>query len=152
LRSYGTGYRPFNWQVAPLIETIWLNEGFVWYVTYVKVLQQAAILKRFRKIVNTAPDFIKNKPLKELSLLGSTQYSNDFRIGRNLFARGGLLAADLDDLIQKQTQGKKSLKDALNGLLHWTEKHNRAFTYEEIPEIIKTATSVDISEVWKAHQ
>ncbi len=37
LRSYGTGYRPFEWQTAPIIETIWLNEGFatwseaIWY-------------------------------------------------------------------------------------------------------------------------
>ncbi|MCV6629807.1 MAG: hypothetical protein OIF50_08100, partial [Flavobacteriaceae bacterium] len=33
LRTYGRGYRPFPWQVAPLIDTIWFNEGFIWYIS-----------------------------------------------------------------------------------------------------------------------
>ena len=26
--AYGTGYLPFEWEAAPLIESIWFNEGF----------------------------------------------------------------------------------------------------------------------------
>ncbi|MFQ5538740.1 MAG: hypothetical protein ACE5GJ_14990, partial [Gemmatimonadota bacterium] len=32
-RSYGEGYFPFQWELAPLLETIWLSEGFVRYLT-----------------------------------------------------------------------------------------------------------------------
>jgi predicted metalloprotease with PDZ domain len=27
-RVWGVGYRPFNWELPPVIETIWFNEGF----------------------------------------------------------------------------------------------------------------------------
>ena len=100
LRSYGIGYRPFEWQTAPIIETIWMNEGFIWYVSFYNVLNHKPILNIFKKNIDEAPDFIQEKSLKKLSILGSTQYGMDFRIGKNLFSRGALLAYDLDVLIQ----------------------------------------------------
>ena len=148
LRSYGTGYRPFEWQTAPSIETIWLNEGFIWYVSYYNVLDNEAILDFFKETINLAPDYIQEKSLKDLSILGSTQYSLDFRIGKNLFSRGALLAHDLDILIQKETEGKKSFKDAILGLLKWTENNKRAFEYNEIELIMSKSTGVDLSDVW----
>lgn len=152
LRSYGTGYRPFEWQTAPLVETIWLNEGFIWYVAYYHVLGNKSILNRFNNIVKNAPDYIQQKSLKDLSLLGSTQYSLDFRIGMNLFSRGALLAHDLDVFIQKETNGRKTFKDVMLGLLKWTEVNQRAFEYDEIASIISTAVDVDISAIWKKWQ
>ena len=151
LRSYGEGYRPFEWQTAPLIETIWLNEGFIWYVMSHGILGAESMVF-YERIVDSAPDYIKEKSLRELSLLGSTQYSNDFRIGRNLYSRGALLARDLDLMIQEQTNGQKSFKDALLALLHWTEENKRAFQYDEIQSIISNAIQVDISEVWNQWQ
>ncbi|MCB0373069.1 MAG: hypothetical protein KDD31_08680 [Muricauda sp.] len=148
LRSYGTGYRPFAWQVAPLIETIWLNEGFTWYISYAYVLERPSILNFYRRNMDEAPNFIKEKSLKELSLLGSSQYAADFRIGKNLFSRGALLAHDLDMEIQKETNGQKSIKDALLGLLQWTETNQRAFEYEEIEPIMSKATGVDLHGIW----
>lgn len=152
LRSYGTEYRPFEWQTAPIIETIWLNEGFIWYVSYYNVLDYKSILGFFKKTINEAPDYIQEKSLKNLSILGSTQYSMDFRIGKNLFSRGALLAHDIDILIQKETESKKSFKDAIIGLLKWTENNNRAFEYNEIESIMSESTGVDLSDVWDKWQ
>lgn len=152
LRSYGTGYRPFEWQTAPSIETIWLNEGFIWYVSYYNVLGNKAIIDFFKEIINKAPDYIQEKSLKDLSILGSTQYSLDFRIGKNLFSRGALLAHDLDTLIQKETEGEKSFKDAIIGLLKWTKNNKRAFKYNEIEPIMSKSTGVNLSDVWNNWQ
>ncbi|MDN3618894.1 hypothetical protein QWY81_05410 [Polaribacter undariae] len=152
LRSYGIGYRPFEWQTAPIIETIWLNEGFTWYVSFYNVLGYKRILNFFKKTINEAPDYIQKKSLKELSILGSTQYSMDFRIGKNLYSRGALLAYDLDILIQKETGGEKSFKDAILGLLKWTENNKRAFEYNEIESIMSESTGVDLSDVWNNWQ
>ncbi|HMB64408.1 MAG TPA: hypothetical protein VKN36_15115 [Eudoraea sp.] len=148
LRSWGEGYRPFAWQVAPLIETIWLNEGFIWYVSFQQILSDEARLNWWKSNIDNAPDFIKTKTLKELSLLGSTQYASDFRIGKNLFSRGALMAYDLDEYIQKQTDGKKSFKDAILGLLNWSKDNQRAFKYNEIEPIMSKATSVDLKPIW----
>ncbi len=152
LRSYGTGYKPFEWQTAPIIETIWLNEGFIWYVSYYHILENKAILQFFKRTISQAPKYIQDKSLKELSVLGSTQYSLDFRIGKNLFSRGALLAHDLDLLIQKETNGQKSFKDAILGLLKWTEANKRAFKYDEIEAIMSEYTGVDLSNVWHKWQ
>ncbi|SDQ73614.1 M61 family metallopeptidase [Flagellimonas zhangzhouensis] len=152
LRSWGEGYRPFAWQVAPLLETIWLNEGFIWYVSYANILNNERIVNWWKSNMDTAPEFIKTKTLKELSLLGSTQYASDFRIGKNLFSRGALMAFDLDAHIQKQTNGVKSFKDAMLGLLHWSNENQRAFKYNEIEPIMSKATGVDLSGIWKAWQ
>ncbi|NVK85965.1 MAG: hypothetical protein HWE21_16680 [Cytophagia bacterium] len=152
LRSWGEGYRPFAWQVAPLIETIWLNEGFIWYVTFQSILHDETRLNWWKSNMDNAPDFIKTKTLKELSLLGSTQYASDFRIGKNLFSRGALMAYDLDGYIQKQTNGKKSFKEAILGLLNWSKENQRAFKYNEIEPIMSEATGVDLSSVWNKWQ
>ena len=152
LRSWGEGYRPFAWQVAPLVETIWLNEGFIWYVSYHSILRNEERLNWWKTTMDNAPDFIKTKSLKELSLLGSTQYASDFRIGKNLFSRGALMAYDLDEYIQKQTNGKKSFKDAILGLLSWSNENQRAFKYNEIESIMSQATGVDLSPVWNKWQ
>lgn len=152
LRCYGAGYRPFEWQIAPTIETIWLNEGFIWYIAYYSVLKRPQILDVFRQHLAAAPDFITQLSLRELSRLGSTQYSLDFRIGKNLFSRGALLAHDLDVHIQRETQGRKSFKDAVLGLLEWTATHQRAFGYDDIEPILSAAVGVPLKGVWEAWQ
>ncbi|KJF42962.1 M61 family metallopeptidase [Draconibacterium sediminis] len=152
LRSWGEGYRPFTWQVAPLIETIWLNEGFIWYVSFQSILHNEETLNWWKSNIDNAPDFIKTKTLKELSILGSTQYASDFRIGKNLFSRGALMAYDLDEYIQKQTNGNKSFKDAMLGLLNWSNENQRAFKYNEIELIMSKATGVDLSPIWNKWQ
>ncbi len=152
LRCYGEGYRPFDWETAPLIETIWLNEGFIWYISGHRIIGSSTILDRFRNTIREAPDFINRKSLRELSLLGSTQYSKDFRIGQNLFSRGALMAYEMDEYIQEKSSGTKTFKDAVIGLYKWSEKHQRAFGYEEILSILSDGAGVDLSPVWEKWQ
>lgn len=147
LRSYGKGYRPFDWGSAPIIETIWLNEGFIWYVTTI-ITDSPETINFFKNVIEYAPSYIKEKSLKELSQLGSSQYSGDFNIGRNLFSRGALMAYEIDNKIKKTTDNEKTFKDALIGLLNWTERHDRAFEYSEIETILSQSTGVDLSEIW----
>jgi predicted metalloprotease with PDZ domain len=148
LRSYGEGYRPFTWEVAPLIETIWFNEGFIWYAAGHEVLQPEKLIAFFNKVIDDAPDYISRLSLKELSLLGSTQYGQDFRIGRNLYSRGALFAHDLNLFIQKETGGEKSFKDAILAVYDWSQLNKRAFKYDEFPGIISQGIGIDISDIW----
>jgi predicted metalloprotease with PDZ domain len=86
-------------------------------------------------------------PLPELSREGSFLYSDDFRTGMNLFSRGALIAAQMDDAIRAQTKNQKSLRDALRHLIDWTAQNQRAFRVEELPQIFNEATGVDTSVI-----
>jgi predicted metalloprotease with PDZ domain len=155
--AYGVGYLPFEWEMAPIIDTIWFNEGFARYAAIEAFaeampeeesqnyrLQQ---LNRLRGIIDGAPPFIRKMSLADLSRAGSFLYSEDFRVGRNLFSRGALMAAEMDDFIRTQTQGKKSLRDALRYLLEWSGRNHRAFHTEELPAIFRDGTGVDTKNI-----
>jgi predicted metalloprotease with PDZ domain len=73
----------------------------------------------------------------------------DFRTGKNVFARGALMAAEMDDRIRSKTNGEKSLRDALRALLVWSSKNHRAFQLEEMMQIFSDATSVDVRDILK---
>ena len=154
-RAYGEGYMPFVWELPPIINTIWFNEGFGRYVSIAALAdnmpaQQGSEfrqqqLDRLRGIVNQAPPFIKRMPMEVLSQEASFLYSEDFRIGMNTFARGSLMAAEIDDQIRHQTNGKKSLSDALRALIAHTQKEQRPFKIEELAPVFQKATGVDVS-------
>jgi len=156
-RAYGPGYLPFEWEMAPLIDTIWFNEGFARYAVieaFAEAMpkEQAESyrqrqLESLRKIVDEAPPFLRRMSLPDLSREGSFLYSEDFRVGRNLFSRGALMAAEMDDRIRARTGQKKSLRDALRYLLDWSEKNRRAFRVEELPAIFRDATGVDTKDI-----
>jgi predicted metalloprotease with PDZ domain len=152
LRSYGKGYRPFNWATAPIIETIWLNEGFTWFVAYHEVLKDTSIINWFNSIMDQAPEYIQEMSLKDLSVLGSTQYSADFRIGKNLFARGALLAYEIDQKIRSDSNEQRSFKSAINGLYKWSDEHKRAFEYDEIINILSSSSQTDLKVIWEKWQ
>jgi predicted metalloprotease with PDZ domain len=157
-RAYGIGYLPFNWEMTPIIDTIWFNEGFGRYAA-IEALAEAYLspeagqhfrreaLDQLRAILDEAPEFIRRMSLTELSREGSFLYAEDFRVGENLFARGSLMAAEMDDQIRAQTAGKKSLRDALRHLIDWCDNHHRAFRVEELPAIFREATGVDASAI-----
>lgn len=160
-RAYGEAYMPHRWEVAPLLDAFWFHEGFVRDVAIEAVANgmpaeegqryRERALERMRNILNEAPGFIRKMPLVELSRVGSFLYSEDFRIGRNVFARGALMAAEMDARIRERTAGKKSLRDALRGLLAWSARQRRAFRIEELPGIFAESTGVetrDILERW----
>jgi predicted metalloprotease with PDZ domain len=159
-RCYGAGCIPFNWELTPVIDTIWFNEGFGRYVAIAALADalppneaasyRTAKLDRLRNIIATAPDFLQRMSLDELSREGSFIYSDDFRVGMNLFSRGALMAAEMDDAIRAQTSNQKSLRDALRYLLNWTAQNRRAFRTAELPEIFRQATGVDVSSILNA--
>ena len=64
-----------------------------------------------------------------------------------LFSRGALMAAEMDDAIRVQSNGEKSLRDALRHLLEWSALNRRAFHIEELSEIFREATGVNVKAI-----
>lgn len=162
-RCAGEGYFPFRWELAPLIDTIWLSEGFGQYAAadalsdvlppspdgrpYVETLVDA----RFRSTLREMPAFLTRMPLVDLSRLASLLYSEDFRTGRTVFSRGGLMAQEMDQRIRARSGGTKRLRDALRGLVAWSAREQRAFRIDELPTRFKEATGVDTRDVMERH-
>jgi len=164
-RCAGEGYFPFRWELAPLIDTIWLSEGFGQYAAADalsdvlplsadgKPYREALVEFRFRSTLRGMPDFLKQMPLVQLSRTASTVYSEDFRTGQTVFARGGLMAYEMDERFRSSTNGKTRLRDALRALVAWSAREQRPFSIDELPAIFKAATGVetrDIMERWLA--
>jgi predicted metalloprotease with PDZ domain len=155
-RAYGHGYFPFQWELAPVLDSIWFAEGFGQYAAIVAVAagtpdpsayRAEMLARRFRANVTSAPAFLTRLPLVELSRVASTRYAEDFRTGRLVFSRGGLMAAAIDDRIQAASGGARSLRDALRYLVAWTARERRAFAIDELPALIEQATGVDTRAV-----
>jgi predicted metalloprotease with PDZ domain len=158
-RAYGAGYFPFSWELAPLLDTIWLSEGFARYIA-IEALADAmpdaeglayrkAMLDSLRETLAGVPAFIREMPLVELSRIASTRYSEDFRTGRTLFSRGALLAAELDERIRTTSGGRKRLRDFLRHLMEWSATNRRGFRVDELPALVHAATGVQTAEVWE---
>jgi predicted metalloprotease with PDZ domain len=151
-RCYGEGYFPFSWEIAPLIDTIWFSEGFAQYAAMAALAEseedrRQLVGRRFRSVLDEAPAFLRRMPLRELSLVASSRYASDFRTGKLTFARGGLMAAEMDERIHRDTQGRKSLRDALCHLVEWSKENRRAFRVEELPTRFREATGVDTRDI-----
>jgi predicted metalloprotease with PDZ domain len=163
-RACGENYFPFQWELAPMIDTIWFSEGFGQYAATDALadalpqeqriaFHERLLDMRFRDTLKAMPAFLKRIPLVELSHTASTLYSVDFRVGRTVFSRGGLMAAEMDALIKEKSQGQKRLRDALRYLVEWSAREKRGFRVEELPEIFQKATGVDtrgVLEKWLA--
>jgi predicted metalloprotease with PDZ domain len=157
-RAYGVGYRPFTWEMTPVIDTIWFNEGFGRYAAIAALAagmtgtDGAAFrrkqLRSLSSVVEGAPPFIRRMPLEVLSREASFLYSADFRTGQNVFARGALMAAEMDDRIIAKSHGDKSLRDALRWLLNWSAAHHEPFQSEDLPKYFKEATGVDVADIY----
>jgi len=156
-RVWGVGYRPFTWELTPVIDTIWFNEGFGRYAGMQALAaglpeeerktRRERAMARTRGILDDAPPFIKRMPLTLLSQEASFLYARDFRTGMNIFGRGFLMAAEMDDRIQAQTGGNKSLRDGFRALLAWSATNQRALQVEEMTRIIFESTGVDVHDI-----
>ena len=156
-RVYGKGYRPFSWEIPPQIDTIWFNEGFAQLAAMESLADsmpgeqgrafREAFLSRMRNTVNGMPAFIREMPLVELSRIGSTMYGTDFRTGRTLFAKGALMAAEMDQLIRERTDGQKRLRDSLRSMVKWGQRTKRPFQIDELPGLIARPVGVKETEV-----
>jgi predicted metalloprotease with PDZ domain len=155
-RAAGTGYFPFQWELAPVLDSIWFAEGFGQYAAIVAVGEGTAdpvgfradmLARRFQANVNSAPPFLRRMTLVELSRVASTRYSEDFRTGRLVFSRGGLMAAAIDDRIRERSGGRRGLRDALRYLVEWSTRERRGFAIDELAGLIEQATGVDTRDV-----
>jgi predicted metalloprotease with PDZ domain len=158
-RCAGEGYFPFRWELAPLIDTIWLSEGFGQYAAADalsdvlpnnaegKPYREALVDLRFRNTLKEMPDFLKRMPLVALSRTASTFYSEDFRTGRTVFSRGGLMAYEMDERLRSSPGGGARLRDALRALVAWSAREKRAFSIDELPAIFKAATGVETRDI-----
>lgn len=151
LRCYGDGYRPYVLEIPPIINNIWFNEGFMWYIVY-DTLRQKKMLDNFREDVYCGPTTIKEMSLRELSENASTQYAEDFRLGVAVFSRGALMAYDINNYVKQQTAGKASMRTIYRYLYQWSLRNRRPFTMEEFPELLKQATGVDVSAIYNKWQ
>lgn len=155
-RAYGHGYFPFQWELAPVLDSIWFAEGFGQYAAIMALapattdpaaFRDGMLNRRFQTNLASAPAFLKRLSLVDLSRVASTRYAEDFRTGRLVFSRGGLMAAAIDERIQSESKGARSLRDALRFLVAWTARERRAFANDELAALIQQATGVNVAEV-----
>jgi predicted metalloprotease with PDZ domain len=152
LRCYGDAYRPYVQEIPPVINNIWFNEGFMWYIVY-DTLKQQEWLDYFERVVYSGPPNIRQLSLAQLSQTASTQYAEDFRLGMAVYSRGALMAKEINDYVRKQTGGKESMRTIYRWLYEWSVKNRRPFSLGEFPGLLQAATGVDVSAIcakWQA--
>ena len=151
LRCYGDAYRPFALEIPPIINNIWFNEGFMWFLPY-DTLHLARLKTRFdNSVYNTAPE-IKKMTLQQLSQTASTIYAVDFRLGTGIYSRGALMALEMNIYLKEHSGGKKSMKEVLRYLYQWSKENKRAFTMEEFPDLISKACGIDLRKIYDKWQ
>ena len=151
LRCYGDAYRPYVLEIPPIINNIWFNEGFMWYIV-ADTTKSKGFMDFFRQTVYEGPREIRQLSLAQLSQVASTQYAEDFRLGRAVFSRGALMAAEINDYVKMKTGGKASMRTIYRYLYEWSRRSQRAFTPEEFPGLLKSATGVDVSAIYEKWQ
>ncbi len=147
LRCYGDRYVPHVTELPVIMNTVWFNEGFAWYLC-MDTLKSKFIRNLLHASVYETDDVIKKLSLTELSQIASVLYADDFRLGRASFGRGALMADEMNDHIRKQTQNKKSMRDVFRYLYAWSQKNNRPFTMNEFPQLLHAACGVDVSTIY----
>jgi predicted metalloprotease with PDZ domain len=158
-RCAGPGYFPFQWELAPLLDSIWFSEGFGQYAAIdalaarfppaeAAAYRERLVERRFRQSLAEAPAFLLHMPLVELSYVASTRYGEDFRTGRTVFARGGLMAAEMEQEIRRATESRKSLRDGLRALVAWSARERRPFAIADLPGYFREATGVDVRNIY----
>jgi len=151
LRCYGDTYRPYVMEIPQIMNNIWFNEGFMWFLAY-DTLKLESMKKNFYTSVYNNSEIIKKMNLQQLSQTASTLYGTDFRIGRGVYSRGALMAIEMNNYLKERSGGKKSIKDVLRYLYNWSKQNKRPFTMEEFPILINEACGIDLSGIYKKWQ
>ena len=151
LRCYGDSYRPYVLEIPPIMNNIWLNEGFMWFLAYDELKLEMMKTNFYNSVYKTST-IIKKMSLQQLSQTASTLYGADFRIGRGVYSRGALMAIEMNDYLKEQSNGKKSMKDVLRYMYEWSKKNKRAYTMEELPVLLNQACGVDLGSIYRKWQ
>jgi predicted metalloprotease with PDZ domain len=155
-RCAGEGYFPWTWEVSPVLDSIWFSEGWGQYAAAAALAEEGGrgdayreelVRRRFRDSLKEAPPFLLAMPLVQVSRIASTRYSSDFRTGRNVFSRGGLMAFEMDQAIRAGSGGRKTLRDLLRLLL--VEGSGRPLDLDRLPELCLQATGVDVGPIYR---
>jgi len=150
------GYFPWSWELSPVIDAIWFSEGWGQYAAAAALagpgglgdgFREDLVSRRFRASLERAPEFLRALPLAQVSRIASTRYSEDFRTGRNVFSRGGMMAYEMDEAIRAATDGRKSLRDLFRRLLE--ENPREPVDLDRLPDLCREATGVDVSAVYR---
>ena len=151
LRCYGDAYRPYVKEMPPIINNIWFNEGFMWFLPY-EELKLERLKQRFYTNTCEAAPLIKKMSLQELSQEASLMYATDFRLGKAVFSRGAMMAIEMNNYIKEKSEGKKSMKDVLRFLYYWSKENKRPFAMAEFPLLINKACGIDLSTIYNKWQ
>jgi hypothetical protein len=151
LRCYGDTYRPYVKEIPPIVNNIWFNEGFMWFLPY-ETLPSDDWKKIFYKNTFEANPQIKKMRLQELSQEASLMYGSDFRLGKAVFSRGASMAIEMNNYLKEKTGGNKSMKDVIRFLYYWSKENKRPFTMEEFPLLINKACDVDLTDIYNKWQ
>jgi len=151
LRCYGDAYRPYVEEIPPIINNIWFNEGFMWFLPYDTLKLEGMKIHFNANVYNTSPT-IKRMSLAQLSQIASTMYGVDFRLGTAVYSRGAMMAIEMNNYIKQNTGGQRSMKDVFRYLYKWSKQSQRPFTMEELPALINKAAGVDISVIYQKWQ
>ncbi len=153
LRCYGDTYRPYVLEIPPVIDNIWFNEGFMWYIVTDTLKQNGMMnIDFFRDVTYNGPIAIRQMTLEQLSRIASTQYAEDFHLGTAVFSRGALMAAEINDYLIQQTHGKASMRTIYRYLYEWSRRNRRPFAMQEFPDLMRSATGVDVSAIYNKWQ
>jgi predicted metalloprotease with PDZ domain len=151
LRSYGDNYRPFVKEIPPIINNIWFNEGFMWFVPY-QLLHSNDLRQWFERNCYKANPTIKEMSLQELSQTASMMYATDFRLGMAVVARGAMMAIEMNSYLEKKSSGKKSMQDVIKYIYRWSKDKNRPFELKEFPLLINQACGIDLTMIYNKWQ
>ncbi|HET9824075.1 MAG TPA: hypothetical protein VFP87_02010 [Chitinophagaceae bacterium] len=151
LRCYGDNYKPYVQEIPPVINNIWFNEGFMWFLPYDTLKLERMRIRFYNNVYNTSA-IIKKMSLQQLSQIASTMYGRDFRLGQAVYSRGAMMAIEMNDYIKEHTAGKRSMKDVFRYLYNWAKANKRPFTMEEFPSLISKAAGVDLSKIYQKWQ
>eukprot|EP01102_Stenamoeba_stenopodia_P009854 TRINITY_DN291_c0_g4_i1.p2 TRINITY_DN291_c0_g4~~TRINITY_DN291_c0_g4_i1.p2 ORF type:complete len:532 (-),score=91.80 TRINITY_DN291_c0_g4_i1:112-1707(-) len=155
-RCYFEYYYPFQFEIAPVMDSIWFNEGWGQYLAILAIAPtfgnassyiEYKVNSRFQSTLEGMPSFLLNMPLQYLSQIGSTQYALDFRTGETIFSRGGLMARAIDLYIQSQTNSEYSIQQPVNALYAWSIQQSQPLTIDVVTSIFRNTTGVDISSI-----
>jgi len=151
LRCYGDTYRPYVMEIPPIINNIWFNEGFMWFLPYDTLKNERMKTNFYNSVYNTS-SIIKKMSLQQLSQTASTMYGSDFRLGRAIYSRGALMAIEMNDYLKEKSGGTRSMKDVFRYLYNWSKENKRPFTMEEFPLLINKACNIDLGNIYKKWQ
>ena len=159
-RASGAGYFPFQWELAPLIDTIWFAEGFGQYAAIVAMAageadpvayRERLLERRFRPSLRDAPPFLRRLSLVDLSRVASTLYSRPTSALANWSSAGAVCwPRRSTSRIAADTRGARSLRDVFTWMLDGHGASGRSFAVDEFPAIVRAATGVDAQRDYAA--